>query len=95
MFVLAFDEINNGADRVQTDSNRKYFLPRVKITNYNVLVDGRNFYDQSIRDEFRKYDEIRKITRGQGDDYTTRCLLNYQYFKDHYNLIAVYLTKKK
>ena len=94
MLVLAFDEINNGADRVQTDSNRKYFLPRVKIINYNVLVDGRNFYDQSIIDEFRKYDEIGKITRGQGDDYTTRCLLNYQYFKDHYNLIAVYLTKK-
>ena len=43
----------------------------------------------------KKYDEIRKIATGKGDDYTTGCLLDYQYFKDHYQLIAVDLSKQK
>ena len=42
-----------------------------------------------------KYDEIRKTATGQGDDYITVCLLDYQYFKDHYQLIAVDLSKQK
>ena len=62
---------------------------------YNVLIDGRNFYDQPINDQIKKYDEIRKITTGKGDDYTTGCLLDYQYFKDHYQLIAVNLSKQE
>ena len=75
---------------------KKIFFPRVNITNYNVLIiDGRNFYDQPINDLVKQYDEIRKIATGQGDDYTTGCLLDYQYFKDHYNLIAVDLSKQK
>ena len=71
------------------------FLPRVDITNYNVLIDGRNFYDQPINDQIKKYDEIRKIGTGKGDDYTTGCLLDYQYFKDYYQLIAVDLSEQK
>ena len=43
----------------------------------------------------KQYDEIRKTATGQGDDYTTGCLLDYQYFKDHYQLIAVDLSKQK
>ena len=43
----------------------------------------------------KQYKEIRKIETGQGDDYATGCLLDYQYFKDHYNLIAVDLSKQK
>ena len=95
MFVLAFDNTNNGANRVERDSHRKYFLPRVDIINYNVLIDGRNFCDQPINDQIKKYDEIRKIATGKGDDYTTGCLLDYHYFKDHYQLIAVDLSKQK
>ena len=41
------------------------------------------------------YDEIRKIATGKGENYTTGCLLDYQYFKDHYQLIAVDLSKQK
>ena len=95
LFVLAFGNTENGNKMVERDSHRKYFLPRVDITNYNVLIDGRNFYDQPINDQIRKYYEIRKISPGKGDDYTTGCLLDYQYFKDHYQLIAVDLSKKK
>ena len=79
----------------QENCHTKYFLPRVNITNYNVLIDGRNFYDQPINDSIKQCDEIRKTATGQGDDYTTGCLLDYQYFKDHYNLIAVDLSKQK
>ena len=61
LFVLAFNDPNNGAKKAERDSHRKYFLPRVDITNYNVLIDVRNFYDQPINDQIKKYDEIRKI----------------------------------
>ena len=48
-----------------------------------------------MNDQNKKYDEIRKIATGKGDDYTTGCLLDYQYFKDHYQLIVVDLSKQK
>ena len=54
LFVLAFDNTNNGNNKVERDSHRKYFLPRVNITNYNVLIDGRNFYDQPINDQIKE-----------------------------------------
>ena len=95
LFVLAFDNTNNGYKKVEGDIQRKYFLPRVDITNYNALIDGRNFCDQPINDQIKKYDEIRKIATGKGDDYTTRCSLGYQYFKNHYQLIAVEISKQK
>ena len=94
-FFLVFDNNNNVDNKVERNSHRKYFLPRVNITNYNVLIDGRNFYDQPINDQIKKFDEIRKVATGKSDDYTTACLLDYQYFKDHYQLIAVDLSKQK
>ena len=92
---LLFYNTNNGDNKLEKNSHRKYFLPRVNITNYNVLIEGRNFYDHPISDQIEKYDEIRKIATGKGDDYTTGCLLDYQYFKDHYQLIAVDLSEQK
>ena len=88
LFALAFnkttDNDNNPIGSTGFRNNhRKYFLLRVSIANYNVLIDGRNFYDQPIHDLIKQYDEIRSIATGQGDDYTTGCLLDYQYFKDH------------
>ena len=63
LFLLAFDNINDCANKVERDSHRKYFLPRIVITNYHVLIDGRSFHDQPINDQIRNYDEIRKITK--------------------------------
>ena len=77
LFVLAFDNTNNGDKKVERDSDRKYFLPRVEITNYNVLIDSRNFYDQPVNDQIKTYDEIKKIATGKGDDYTAGFLLDY------------------
>ena len=51
LVVLAFDDTVNGTKKVERNSHTKYFLPRVNISNYNVLIDGRNFYDQPINDE--------------------------------------------
>ena len=95
LFVLAFDNTENGSNKVERDSHRKYFLPRVNITNYNVLINGRNFSDQPINDQIKQYDEIRKIATGKGDNYTTGCLLDYQYFRDHYQLIWCNLSQQK
>ena len=104
LFVVAFnnttlnvpnDAINNTNNRVERNSHTKYFLPRVYKSNYNELMDGRNFSDQPINDLIKQYDEIRKTATGQGEDYTTGCLLDYQYFKDLYQLIAFNLSKQK
>ena len=67
----------------------------MKIENYNIENDGRNFYDQPINDSIKQYDEIRKISTGQGDDYTTGCLLDFAYFEENYRLIAADLSKQK
>ena len=75
--------------------SHKIFSSKCKITNYNVLIDGSNFYDQPINDLIKQHEEISKTATGQGDDYTTGFLLDYQYFKDHYQLIAVDLSKQK
>ena len=83
-----------GANLTIENSYDKYLLPRLKIDNYNIEIDGRNFYDQSINDSIKRYDEIRKISIGQGDDYTTGCLLDFAYFMKKYRLIAVDLRKQ-
>ena len=81
LFVLAFNNTANHNGQVSIDSYKKYFLPRVKIENYNIEIDGRNFYDQPINDLIKQYDEVRKISTGQGDDYTTSPLLDFSYFE--------------
>ena len=43
----------------------------------------------------KQYDEVRKVSTGQGGYYTTGCLLSYAYFKDNYRLIGVDLSKEK
>ena len=80
LFVLAYNN-TAGDNQVSVDSFKKYFLPRVKIENYNIEIDVRNFYDQSTNDSIKQYDEVRKISTGQGDDYTTGCLLDFAYLK--------------
>ena len=92
LFVLAYA---HGDNVTNENSYRSYFLPRLKIKNYTIEIDGRNFYDQSINDVIKQYDEIRKISTGQGDDYTTGCLLDFSYFEKNYRLIAADLSKQK
>ena len=80
MFVLAYDDTEgNNIDSV--DSFKKYFLPRVKIENYNIEIHGRYCYHQPINDSIKQYDEIEKVSKDQGDDYTTKFLLDFAYFE--------------
>ena len=88
-FVLSFENKN---DRT---SHSTYYLPQVEIKDYTVMIDGRNFFDQPINSMIETYENIIKIATGQGDDYTTGCLLDYSYFKDHYKMIAIDLSKQQ
>ena len=60
-----------------------------------MIISGKNFYHQPINSDIKRYKEIRKLTTGQGEDYTTGCLLDYDYIKNHYRLIAVDLSRQK
>ena len=73
----------------------KYYLPAEEIKDYNVIIDGRNFFDQPIKNDLKTYDNIRKIATGLGDHYATGCLLDYNYFKEHYRLISIDLSKQQ
>ena len=85
-----------GGNNLATENSyNKNVLPRLKIENYNIEIDVRNFYDQAINGSFKQYDEIQKISIGQGNDYTTGCLLDFVYFKEKYRLIAADLSKQK
>ena len=75
LFVLAYDVPGNNNNAAGVKSNRKYFLPIKEIKNYNILIDEKNIYDQPINDLIKEYNELGKISTGQGDDYTTGCLL--------------------
>ena len=89
LFVLAFENDNHRT------SNERYYLPTVEIKVYNIMINGENFLVQPIKNNKITYDNIRKIATGQGDDYTTGCLLDYPYFKDTYKMIAIDLSKQQ
>ena len=89
LFVLAFEN-----DKQRT-SHKAYYLPNVEIKDYNIMINGENSLDQPIKNNKVKYKNIRKIATGQGDDYTTDCLLDYSYFMDNYKMIAVDLSKQQ
>ena len=77
------------------DGQRKYYLPRIDLKKYNVILDGRNFYDNPIENNIEKYRELKQAMIGKGEDYITGSLLDYEYFKEHYKLVAVDLSKQK
>ena len=88
LFVLSFKEVDGRR------SYKLYYLPSVEIKDYNVMIDGRNLFDQPIKSDLKTYHNIRKIATGQEDDYTTGCLLDYAYLKKCYKLIAIDLSKQ-
>ena len=67
----------------------------LKIKNYSVTIDGRNFLDHPVKNDLNTYSNIRKIRTGKGDNYTTGCLLGYPYLKNYYKLIATDISKQR
>ena len=59
------------------------------------MIDGKMFIDQPINSNIKTFENIRKIATGKGDDHTTGCLLDYSYFKDHYKMTAIDLSKQE
>ena len=72
-----------------------YFLSKVEIKHCNILTDVRNFFGKPVKNDIKAYDKIKKVATGQGDNYTTGCVLDYLYFKENYNLIAIDLSKQQ
>ena len=65
------------------------------MKEYNVIIDRKNSFDQAVKSNARTYDNIRQIATVQGDDYTTGCLLNYNYFNKNYEMIAIDIRKQQ
>ena len=86
LFVMAYNRANGQPTR---NGQRKYYLPRIDLDKYNVIIDGRNFYDNPIQSDIEKYRELKKVMIGKGEDYTTGSLLDFNSFDKHYKLVAV------
>ena len=89
LFVWAFE------NDTQRTRSKRYYLANLEIKDYNVMIDRKNVFDQPIKNDKITYDNIRKITTGQGDDYAIGCLIDYIYFKKYYKMIAVDLSKQQ
>ena len=59
------------------------------------MIDGQNFFDQTIQNNLRRYDNIWKIATGQADDYATGCLIDYHYFREYFKMVAIGLSKQQ
>ena len=92
LFVTAYNSENGQPTR---NGQRKYYLPRIDLNKYNVIIDGRNFYDNPIESDIEKYRELKKVMIVKGEDCTTGSLLDFNCFKKHYKLVAVDLSKQK
>ena len=92
LFVMAYNRVDGQPSR---NGQRKYYLPRISLNKYNVIIDERNFYDNPIESDIEKYRELKKVMIGKGEDHTTGSLLDYNYFDKNYKLVAVDLSKQK
>ena len=92
LFVMAYNRAN---DQPTRNGQRKYYLPRIDLEKYNVIIDGRNFYDNPIESDIEKYRELKKVMIRKGEDYTAGSLLDFTYFDKHYKLVAVDLSNQK
>ena len=86
LFVLSF---KNEEDRM---SFSRYYEPKVEIKDFNVLIDGKRFFDVPVKNKEEAYEKIMSISKN--NDYTAGNLLDYEYFSKHYKIIATDLSKQ-
>ena len=86
LFVSSFQ------NEEETTSFSKYFVPKVEIKNFDVLIDGKSFFDGPVKNKEEAYETIMNISKS--NDYTTGNLLYNEYFSKHYKLIAIDLSKQ-
>ena len=92
LFLLVY---TNEANNTKRFNARKYYLPKGITINYIVAINGKNIYDHATDSDLKRYKEIRKLTTGKNEYYTTGSLLDYEYIKNYYKLIEVHLSKQK
>ena len=86
LFALSFE---NESERT---SFSKYYVPKIEIKDFNVIVDGKSFFEITVKNKEEAYEKI--IEMSKNNDYTTGNLLDYEYFPKHYKVIAVDLSKQ-
>ena len=87
LFVLAYQTADN------RQSYSQFYLPKVMVKDYNVIIDKLAFFDLPVKTEEETYEKI--IDTGRNNEYRTSNLLDYNYFKNHYELIAIDLSKQQ
>ena len=93
LFVLSFEIIEeSNVKRDHRDSFSHYYVPNSKIKYFNVLIDGKSFFDLPIKNEEEAYEKIIEMSRN--NDYTTVNLLDFAYFKENCRLIGIDLSKQ-
>ena len=92
LFVMGFDNNTVKRNTADPESHRRYYLPRIEIKNYNVLIDGRNFMDRNNNGSITRYTELLKFTTGRSEDYSTGCLLDYDWYLKDFNILAIHLS---
>ena len=86
---MSFSRNNNTDNRV---SFSDYYVPNVKIKDFNVLIEGKSFFDLPVKNEEETYEKV--IEMSNNNNYTTNNLSDFSYFKENYKLIAIDLSKK-
>ena len=91
---MSFQRINgeNNTTKVYRDTFSHYYVPNVRMKDFNVLIDGQSFFDLSVKNEEETYEKI--IEMSNNNNYTTGNLLDFSYFKKNYKLIAIDLSKQ-
>ena len=93
LFVLSFERIEeNNVKKDYRDSFSHYYVPNIQIKDYNVLIDGKSFFNLPVKNEEEAYEKIVKMSNNV--DYTTGNLLDFAYFKENCRLIATDLSKQ-
>ena len=93
LFVLSFERIEeNKIKKDYRDSFSHYYVPKVEIKDFNVLIDGKSFFDLPVRNEEEAYEKI--IEMSNNNDYTTGNLLDFSYYKENSRLTAIDLSKQ-
>ena len=90
LFILAYQVDANNNDNRQWFS--EFYLPRAMVKDFNIIIDKLAFFDLPIKNEEEAYEKIIDISRN--NEYTTSNLLDYDYFKKYYKLIAIDLSKQ-
>ena len=92
LFAAAYETTNIEINANTEESRKRYYLPRAEIKDYNILIDGRNFYDQNVNSSIVRYNELLKMTTGRSEDYSTGCLLDYDYYIKDFNIVGIDLS---